>query len=438
MARAGRFFLDFILAPRPVYRYDGDMEPNLANLTVDASFFEPALRLLNEHCRNRRDTPELSDERYLREGLIRVLGHWDSGRDFLQARQDGGEVLPRATWFGALHSCRRAAMVAEVATRSYELFDRFLQPRDWLGEFPELAGRAVWAVDGHHIEHACHAERDPKGELVSAGQIYGLCLHSGLQRPLTPFQGDGVRRHEWPVFKQHLPRWLARDCGVKLPIVIGDPAYIDMVYWFEQKRRGQAVIITREKENMQPLIIGPNRFDPQDPVNRGVEADDLAGYTYTHMRRIVYCDPLSGERFVFLTTDSKLRPGLVALLYFLRWKIEKVFDVSKNKLHQQKAWANGDTAAHTQAHFIALAHNLLTILLATLERAGVRELKIERKQAARRNACPAAQRVPAQEMVRHAAQLSCQFIRLVRHYLDRKTPWLEALPRFQLRLASYL
>jgi hypothetical protein len=53
-----------------------------------------------------------------------------------------GEALARTTWFDALHSRRRAAMVAEVATRAY-----------------------------------------------------------------VPFQGDGVRRHEWPVFKQHLPRW---------------------------------------------------------------------------------------------------------------------------------------------------------------------------------------------------------------------------------------
>ena len=109
------------------------MEPNLADLTVDESFFEPALRLLRDYCRNRRDTPELSDEQFLREGLLRVLMHCDSGRDFLQRRQDGGESLARATRFDALHSGWRGAMVAEVATRSYELFDRFLQPRDWLG-----------------------------------------------------------------------------------------------------------------------------------------------------------------------------------------------------------------------------------------------------------------------------------------------------------------
>jgi hypothetical protein len=268
--------------------------------------------------------------------------------------------------------------------------------------------------------------------------LYGLCLHSGLQRALVPFQGDGVHRHEWPIFKQHLPGWLATDRGRMLPIVIGDPAYLDVLYWSEQKRLRQAAMITREKENMKPTVISHYAFDPQDPVNRGVEADEMAGYTYAYLRRITYCDPATSERFIFLTTETTLRPGVVALLYFLRWKIEKVFDVTKNKLHQQKAWANGTVAASIQAHGIALTHNLLTILLASLEQADIRERKVERRQAARIQARSPAQRVPAQEMVRHAAQLTCQFIRLVRHYLVHKTPWRDALPRFQLRLEAYL
>jgi len=141
--------------------------------------------------------------------------------------------------------------------------------------------------------------RDAKGEFVSAGSLYGLCLHSGLQRALAPFQGDGVHRHEWPVFKQQLPGWLATERRELLPIVIGDPAYLDVLYWTQQKLRRQATIITREKENMQPTVISHHAFDPQDPVNRGVEADEMAGYTYAYLRRITYCDPATGERFVF-------------------------------------------------------------------------------------------------------------------------------------------
>ena len=414
------------------------MEPAFAQMTVDESFFEPALRLLRDYCRHRRDTPQLSDEQFLRGGFQRVLSHCDSGRDFLQTRQDRGEALARTTWFDALHSRRRAAMVAEVATRSYEIFERFLQPRDWLGAFPELAGRAVWAVDGHHLEHACHAQCDPKGEFVSVGLLYGLCLHTGLQRAPVPFQVDGVRRHEFPVFQQHLPRWLQQDRGKKVPIVVGDPAYIDVLYWTEQKRLRQALIITREKACMKPTVISHDAFDRQDPVNRGVEADERAGYTHAYLRRIVYCDPASGERFVFLTTEESLRPGLVALLYLLRWKIEKSFDVFKNKLHQQKAWANGATAARTQAHLTALTHNLLTLLLATLEQAGIREEKVAAQQALRQDARPESRRVPAQEMVRHASQITCQFIRLLRHCLAHKTSWRAALPLFQQRLEVYL
>lgn len=422
----------------PAFLLESSMEKMLLTAMVDDTFFEPALRVLRDYCRERRDTPQLSDEDFLRGGLQRILGQCDSGRDFLQARQDRGETLARSTWFDALHSARRAALVAEVATRSYEIFERDLRTRDWLAEFPELSGRAVWAVDGHHLAHAGHAARDRKGEFISVGFLYGLCLHSGLQRLLVPFQVDGVRRHEWPVFKQQLPHWLRQDRGAKVPIVVGDPAYLDVAHWTEQKRTRQALIITREKENMKPTVIAQHPYDPADPVNRGVEADELAGYTSAYLRRIVYRDPASGERFVFLTTEDSLRPGLIALLYLLRWKIEKVFDVFKNKLHQQKAWANGETAAATQAHLTALTHNLLTLLLVTLEQAGCPEDKVARAQSQRRKASPPNQRVPAQEMVRHAAQLTCQFIRLVRHCLDYKVPWREARPLFQRRLHSYL
>ena len=352
----------------------------------DDAFCAPALQVLRDLCRTRRDTPQLSDEDFLRGGLQRILGQCDSGRDFLRVRRDRGEELARSTWFDALHSIRRATMVAEVATRSYASFERSLRSRDWLAEFPELADRAVWAVDGHHLEHARHAARDRKGEFLSVGFLSGLCLHTGLQRSLVPFQVDGVRHHEWPVFKQQLPHWLRQDRRIRMPIVGGDPAYLDVVHWAEQKRLRQALIITREKENMKPMVISQYAYDPADPVHRGIEADEMAGDTSAYLRRIVSCDPASGERFVFLTTEDSLRPGVIALLYLLRWKIEKVFAVFKNKPHQQKAWANGATAAATQAHLTALTHNLLTLLLVTLERAGISEKKTKSAQTARRTA----------------------------------------------------
>lgn len=57
--------------------------------------------------------------------------------------------------------------------------------------------------------------------------------------------------------------------------------------------------------------------------------------------------------FVFITSDTVLSPRVIALLYFMHWKIEKGFDVYKNKLNAQKSWATGKVAARQQAHFMA-------------------------------------------------------------------------------------
>jgi hypothetical protein len=246
---------------------------------------QPADDLLRHYIRQRRDqTGGLTDERFIRLGITRALEGDESGRAFLQALADRPEagpdpVLARSTWFDAFQSKRRLALVMEVATTSYRRFERELAGRDWLAGFAELKDLPVWAVDGHQIEHACHAPRDGKGEAVASGLTYGLCLHTGLLRPLARFQGDGQRRHEWPVFKEHWQRWLVGEPRAGMPIVVADPAYIDGQYWVLQKIGKQAMVITREKDNMKPTIYGPNGFDRHDPVNLGVQADELAGYT---------------------------------------------------------------------------------------------------------------------------------------------------------------
>lgn len=405
---------------------------------VDEKFIEPAVRLVRDYCRTSRPTPELSDETFVRLGLQRVVETCESGRAFLQERADGGEPVARATFFDALHSPRRLAVVGEVAARSYQQFSRQLGRRDWLDRFPELAQRAVWAVDGHQIEHAAHAITDAKDARVPPGMIYGLCLHTGLVRPMAPFQGDGHHGHEFPVFKRHLGEWLRAERHREMPVVIGDPAYIDVQFWCLQKIRRQAVVITREKENMLPTVITSRPFDAADPVNRGVVADELAGYSTGYLRRIRYRDPATGELFVFITTCMNLRPGLIALLYLLRWKIEKTYDVFKNKLFEQKAWANGHTAHLCQAHFVALLYNLLILVQAKLETLGIYERKVENKAAKRVAAVPAKKQVPSHDMVRHAHVLTCQFIRLVRNGLRRNLSWIDMLPLFRERLEAYL
>jgi hypothetical protein len=418
------------------------MSPLLShNIDIDNSFAGPALDILNNYVRHvyKNDTG-LSDERFLRLGLSRALEGDESGRAFLQALADvpGATQLARATWFDSLHSERRLRILSEVATQSYRRFEKLLAGRDWLENFPELKDHPVWAIDGHQIAHPCHALPDAKGAQVSSGTIYVLCLHIGLLRALAPYQGNGKRRHELPVFKENWRECLTGEPRKGMAIAVVDPAYIDNLYWFLEKMNQQAMVITREKENMKPMIYGPYDFDRKDPVNKGVEADEEAGYSNTTLRRIRYRDPASGEVYVFITTCRHLRPGVIALLYLLRWKIEKVYDVFKNKLKEQKAWACGPVAAKTQAHFMALLHNLLALLLAQLENQGIREKKVEERAKHRREAIPMEKRVPAQEMVRHAYTMTCQFIRLLRHALRHKYAWSEVLPLFRLRLEAYI
>jgi hypothetical protein len=411
------------------------------NITIDESFAQPAVDILNNYVRNVYNNQEgFSDERFLRTGLCRALGGDESGRAFLQAIADSPDdpELARATWFDSLHSPRRRDILRELADQSYRRFERLLEQRDWLENFPELKDHPVWAIDGHQIKHASHAQTDAKDEHVASGSIYMLCLHTGLTRLLAQYQGDGQRRHELPVFKEHWRKYLEGEPRKGMVIMVADPAYVDNMYWFLEKMKKQAMIITREKENMKPTIYGAIGFDAHDPVNKGVEADDEAGYSDVTLRRIRYRDPATGEVFIFITTCRHLRPGLIALLYLLRWKIEKVYDVFKNKFKEQKAWACGALAATIQAHFMTLLHNLLAVLLAQLEDKGIRERKVEQRSIKRRRSVPEARRVPAQEMVRYAYTMTFQFIRLLRNAVRYKYAWNELLPLFKQRLEAYI
>ena len=411
------------------------------NITIDESFAQPALDILNYYVRNVYNPEDgFSDARFLRAGLGRALDGDESGRAFLQALADAPDNLPlaRATWFDSLHSPRRLGILRDVTAQSYRRFEKLLGRRDWLENFPEIKEHPVWAVDGHQIAHPSHAQTDAKGVHVPSGSIYMLCLHTGLLRALARYQGDGKRRHELPVFKEKWREALVEEPREGMPIVVVDPAYVDNLFWVMEKIKRQAMVITREKENMKPTVYGAYGFDANDPVNKGVEADEEAGYSNAALRRIRYRDPATGEVFVFITTCKHLRPGLIALLYLLRWKIEKVYDVFKNKLKEQKAWACGAIASETQAQFMALLHNLLVVLLAQLEEKGIREKKVEERSKKRREATPEKKRVPAQEMVRHAYTMTCQFIRLLRHAVRYKYAWHEALPLFKQRLEAYI
>jgi hypothetical protein len=410
----------------------------------DETFFRPALTLLHDYCRAEKTDGALPDALFIRLSLRRCLDHYDSGRDFLQELADRGEPLARATFFDALHQPRRLAIVAEVVTRLAAHAAEELVKIDWLASVPGLADREVWAVDGHQIEHACHAVRDAKQARVPPGCIFALDLHQGLMHALDAHQGDGRRTHEIKAFRACLPAHVARKRRPRRPIIIGDMAYIDNSFW-TRLRLGDAnspVLITRQKDNMKPVSYGSLPFDPADPLNAGVLDYEMVGFDNAlNMWRVTYKDPENGAEFVFLTSDGTLLPGVVALLYRLRWKIEKTFNTFKSKLHLTKAWANGNTAQELQAHFSALTHNLLALLLHRLDAdhdITEQKLVVRHEVAADARTARGIPHHPFYFIAKLALQLSCQFIRLVRTLLRRPILWREALPLFKLRLAAYI
>ncbi len=128
-----------------------------------------------------RTCPELNDLDFIRLGLLRCISVVDSGRHFLQINEDiYGQLLPHSTYFKSLKSPRRTSMLKAFEQQSYQLHCEVLlsQEIDYLNVFPELDDYTVEAADGHFINHACHTEKNSKGNVYAAGAIYALNLGS--------------------------------------------------------------------------------------------------------------------------------------------------------------------------------------------------------------------------------------------------------------------
>ena len=423
------------------------------NSLVLDELLAPAMQVLTDYVRDVRHEGVITDPAFVHLGVLRVLSQVVSGRDFLQQVAElHDRELARASFFDTLHSERRKAIVCELNAQltSRNGVGAAGPEADLLSSFSELQGRAVFAVDGHQIEHACHSRPDSKGRYVPGNTLYLLCLHSGLMVNFGAVQGDGRYRHEMPVFRSRAARWLTDRARTRpgCPIFVADPAFVDKQFWTRMallRERG-ALVITRTKTNMCPTVYSRYSWDQAAQVNLGVLADELVGFDGSClMRRVHYRDPETGTEYEFLTTVRDLLPGTIAMLYLLRWRLEKVFDTGKNKLAEKKGWATGEVAREIQGHFFALAHNLLVLLRRRLHRDhGIREVKLEKKRAKwlRKRAVKAlaaGRKVhPLQWKLPAVVQLSLQLIRALRNAIIGRKRWLEVLPTFACRLNAYL
>ena len=422
------------------------METYLKN-TVRDRFFAPAEDALNQS-RHTRSCPAFTDIEHLHAGVGRVLEQVASGRDWVQRLAHFlGRIISVGCFFQSLRSRRRLDLLNGIndtlASRCRALGG------DPFAGHEELDRFAIYAGDGHYHQCSVH-EDETGGKRRPVGHVYVTNLrtqalsHLDIARPDTA-RGK-KREHEITTLKRLPPKELrmGEPAGTKVMLVY-DMAVLDLNQWYKWKQGSGIYIVTRERGNMKPQILGTPEFDRDDPRNAGVIADQFVGTSQNLMvRRIVYVDPVTNEEYRFLTNEPNIPPGLIAFIYKKRWDIEKVFDQHKNKFDEKKAWAKGPVAKCQQALFQCIAHNLMLLFEHQLRDEGVTDKIADgrRRERARRAAEKAKKNGkdinPMVIAVGKRVQRSLQFIRWLRLHIAHGTPWTPAIRALRPLMQAYL
>lgn len=413
--------------------------------TVNSRFYAPLEAALAQSTFT-RNCPEFSDDQLLKAGVGRVIDDAFSGRAWVQKLQQlVCSCLSVSNFFKSLASKRRLDMLGEVAEHVRQQLERASAAHDPLAPHHELDDFALYAGDGHYEEHAVHGAK-VDGKPLIPGALYALNLRSHSLHLLDITRPQLKREHEVSTLKRlgSTVLRMAEPVGKKV-IFVYDKAIIDYMQWHKWKAKG-LYMISCEKSNSAAETVGKNKWDSKDERNIGIESDELVGaFCGVLLRRINYRDPADGKLYVFITNEMTLPPGLIAFLYKLRWDIEKFFDVKKNKLHEKKAWANSPVARCQQAHFTALAHNLMMLLeLSLADEEGIADEKNEAKRLGRLKDTIAKIREqglkpnPLVANLTRTTQRSLQFIRWLRCHILGNTPYPKALELLRPCMKAYI
>jgi hypothetical protein len=409
--------------------------PALDHDSVHGRFFQPLLTWWSQ-LESTRPCPRLSDFAFLQCGICRVLSQAKSGRDFLQQQAEaGGLSLEVSHFFETLKSPRRAAicqsaneaLCAEVARRAVDPFARFA----------ELEGYDLYAGDGHYLQPGAHDE-PIEGNKHPIGHFYLFNLRTRALGHLAVGLRDAatLRKSEHDMHVLKRCDWLRLRQGAakgRKVFYVWDRAGIDFRFWHKAKEQG-IYFLSREKENMRLEVSGTLPWEKGQPCNEGVLRDELVLTSQgVAVRRIVYYDAVSGLEYTYLTTNLRLAPGLLALLYKRRWDIEKAFDETENRFEEGKAWASSATAKCIQGLMICLTYNLCLLLEGVLaqdeqiqnqpeiERRAQRQAALAAAQAKKQLPLPFAYRV-----LQRLTQRGVKLIRWIRNHLYSPRSWSEA------------
>jgi hypothetical protein len=144
-----------------------------------------------------------------------------------------------------------------------------------------------------------------------------------------------------------------------------DRAYLDFERLYLLHGVG-SFFVTRAKRNLDARRVVSR------PVDRGTgllcdRSVALAGFYSArrypeHLRRVVYRDPASGRRLVFLTSHFALPPLTVCALYRSRWQVELFFRWIKQHLRIKRFYGTSENAVKTQIWIAVSVYVLVAIV----------------------------------------------------------------------------
>ena len=422
---------------------------NGSQQSVRDVFFAPMKNAL-EAAKTTRECRKFSDWQHLTSGVGRCLEPMRSGRDWIQRLRHVFSLKIRvSSFFESLASSRRLRLAQEVNELVVSHNDgSATSGDDCFAEHGELDDFGIYAADGHYHKCSVH-DAAIGGKRRAVGHFFAINLRTQSMRHLDIARPAPGRKYEHDITA--LKRLGSQALRMGEPqgrkvILAYDPAVVDFLQWYKWKKAKGIYIVTREKKNMVPLCCGQRSFDRNDPRNNGVVSDEQVGTSKsTLIRRITYIDPVDAKKYVFITNEMTLPPGLIVFIYKKRWTIEKLFDQMKNKLMERKAWAKSTTAKCQQAVFMCLAHNLMLIFERKLKvEEGIADKKILDRRKARISEnlkkAEAADRPmnPMLLAIRGSVQRSFQFIRWLRWVLVHRTLWGPAMDELRPLMAEYL
>ena len=75
-----------------------------------------------------------------------------------------------------------------------------------------------------------------------------------------------------------------------------------------------------------------------------------------------YRDPETQKLYRFVTTlPTSINPGIIAILYYKRWTIEKAYNNSKSNLKEKKAWSSSLKSLNNQMRLTTMTYNLMRV-----------------------------------------------------------------------------